>query len=325
MPNVLLTSAGRRVALLRAFRRALEPLGGGRVLAADVASNAPAIHEADAGFRIPRCDTPEYVPALLELCRREGVALVVPTIDPELVTLAQARAEFARHGVTIAVSGPETAAIGFDKIATSTFFARADIPAPRLLDLEGALAGGNGFVFPVIIKPRRGSGSIGVHIVHDREALRFFAGRVRDPILQEYVTGAEFTLDVLVGPDGHAVCVVPRRRVETRAGEISKGYTVRNDELEVWGFRIAKHLPDAFGPLTLQCFRRSDGSLAFIEMNPRFGGGFPLAFHAGADFPRWLLEWALGLRSSARADAWRDNVSMLRFDDAVFVTQEPAR
>src|SRR6185295_12261193 len=113
------------------------------------------------------------------------------------------------------------AAIGFDKVATAAFFARAEVPAPRLLDLENALASGNGFASPVVLKPRRGSGSIGVHVVRDLEALRFFAPRVATPVLQEYVPGVEFTLDVLVAPDGRAVCVVPRRRLETRAGEIS--------------------------------------------------------------------------------------------------------
>jgi carbamoyl-phosphate synthase large subunit len=112
---------------------------------------------------------------------------------------------------------------------------------------------------------------------------------------------------------------VPRRRLETRAGEISKGYTVRDPELERWGRRVAERLPGAWGPITLQCFRRPDQSLAFIEINPRFGGGFPLAWRAGADYPRWLLEWALGLPSTASAEAWRGNVAMLRYDDAVFV------
>src|SRR5207249_141203 len=105
-------------------------------------------------------------------------------------------------------------------------------------------------------------------------------------------------------PDGSVACVVPRRRLETRAGEISKGYTVRDAEIEAWGRRVCGRLPDAAGPITLQCFRRRDGHLAFIEINPRFGGGFPLSLHAGADYPRWLLEWALGLPSTASSDAW---------------------
>lgn len=319
MPTVLLTCAGRRVALVRAFRRALKALGGGLLLAADADPSASALHEADARFLLPRCDTPDFVPALLDLCRSERVTAVVPTIDPELGPLALAREDFARAGTTILVSSPATVMVAFDKAATAAFFSRAGIPSPRLLDLPSAVAGANGLAFPVVLKPRFGSGSNGVHVIEDLDALRFYARRVSDPVLQEYVPGVEFTLDVLVSPEGRPVCVVPRRRLETRAGEISKGYTLRDRELEEWGRRVAERLPGAFGPLTLQCFRRPDGTLAFIEVNPRFGGGFPLACQAGADYPRWLLEWVLGLPSTARADGWRADIAMLRYDDAIYV------
>ena len=307
------------MALLRAFRDAVAALGGGRVLAADARASAAALHEADAHFLVPRCDGPDYVPALLDICRREDVVLVVPTIDTELPVLARARDAFARRGVLVAVSGPATVDIAFDKAETAAFLARAGIPAPAPIDLAAAVAGGNGFEFPVVLKPRFGSGSIGVHVVRDLEELRFYAPRVARPLLQAYAPGAEFTLDVLVAPDGGVACVVVRHRLETRAGEISKGYTVRDPVVEEWGRRLVERLPDAAGPLTLQCFKGPDGGLAFIEINPRFGGGFPLARHAGADYPRWLLEWALGRPSTACADGWRSDVAMLRYDDAIFV------
>src|SRR5204863_109854 len=120
--STLLTSAGRRVALLRAFRRALATLGGGRVLAADAGSTAAAVHEADAHFVVPRCDSPDYVPALLDICRRESVVLVVPTIDPELPVLARAREAFAHVGIMVAVSAPATVDISCDKAKTAAFF-----------------------------------------------------------------------------------------------------------------------------------------------------------------------------------------------------------
>src|SRR5436190_10891737 len=140
-PAVLITSAGRRVALLRAFRSALRTLGGGRVLAADAAASAAALHEADEGFVVPSCNSPEYVPALLDICHRKGVVLVVPTIDPELPGLSRARDEFARSGILVAVSGPRTVDIAFDKGATATFLARENIPSARMLDLATALGG----------------------------------------------------------------------------------------------------------------------------------------------------------------------------------------
>src|SRR5439155_13761828 len=124
LPAVLITSAGRRVALLRAFRTALKALGGGRVLAADVATGAAAVHEADEGFVVPPCGSPEYVPALLDICRRKDVVLVVPTIDPELPALSRATEAFDRSRTMLALSGPATVDIAFDKGATAAFLAR---------------------------------------------------------------------------------------------------------------------------------------------------------------------------------------------------------
>src|SRR5207253_6708505 len=143
----LVPSDSLRVSQLCPLRAALAPVGGGRVLAADAGGTAAAIHEADEGFVVPRCDSPDYVPALLAICRRESVALVVPTIDPELPVLGRAREAFAREGVLLAASGPATNDIAFDKANTAAFFDREGIPAPRRIDLGGALAGRNGFPF----------------------------------------------------------------------------------------------------------------------------------------------------------------------------------
>ena len=225
--------------------------------------------------------------------------------------MSRATEAFDRSRTMLALSGPATVDIAFDKGATAAFLAREGIPAARTLDLAAALRAGNGFAFPVVLKPRFGSGSVGVRLVHDLAELRFYADRTPEPVLQEWVPGTEFTLDVLVSPGGSAVCVVPRCRLETRAGEISKGYTVRDRDLEDWGRRVAERLPDAAGPITLQCFKPPDGGVVFME--------------AGADYPRWLLEWALGLPSTARPDAWRGDVGMLRYDDAVFVRRDELR
>src|SRR5207247_10983348 len=132
------------------------------------AGTGAASHGADEGLVVPRCASPDYVPALLALCRREDVALVVPTIDPELPVLGRARDLFAREGVLLAASGPATNDIAFDKANTATFFDREGIPAPRQIDLVGALAARNGFAFPVTLKPRFGSGSVGRHTVRHR-------------------------------------------------------------------------------------------------------------------------------------------------------------
>jgi len=142
----------------------------------------------------------------------------------------------------------------------------------------------------------------------------------KDLIVQEMALGDEYTINFYVH-EGRCVCAVPHRRIETRGGEVSKGITVKNDKLMSLAAKVAEKLPGARGPLNIQCFVGANGAVAFIEMNARFGGGFPLANRAGAKFPLWLLETLLERPSTATAE-WQDGVFMLRYDQAVFVQGE---
>ncbi len=135
-------------------------------------------------------------------------------------------------------------------------------------------------------------------------------------------TGEEYTVDAFVDFDGKVRSVVPRLRLETRAGEVSKGMTVKNISIIETTRRVAEQLPGALGCLTIQCFLTPAGDLKYIEINPRFGGGFPLSIAAGADFPRWIIEMMLGRDPVIELDGWQDGTVMLRYDDAVFTTRD---
>jgi carbamoyl-phosphate synthase large subunit len=320
--NVLVSSAGRRVELLRSFRAALSSLDvDGKLLASDRSWLASAYHDADLGVVVPGCFEPSFIPAMLELCAAHSVGLVVPTIDTELHVLADHRDEFAEIGTTVAVSGPRTIALAEDKVATNQWFVDHAIPTVPMAGAMDVLDGIRPWEFPGISKPRRGSASVGVALVRDRLELLGLPG-LADRIIQAVAPGQEHTIDVLVGRDGEPRCVVPRRRLEVRAGEVSKAVTVRHGPLIALVTRLVRELPDAFGVLNVQCFVSGD-ELNAIEVNARFGGGFPLALHAGADFPRWLLEEHLGLPSTATFDQWTDDLVMLRYDAAVFVHASP--
>lgn len=318
--SILVSSAGRRVALMGCFREALAGIGvEGRVIAADLSPLAAAYQAADAAFPVPRCTAPEFIPAMLKICKREGVSLVVPTIDTELSAYASARGEFERVGTVVAVSGPATVAIGGNKIATQEWLRREGFPTVRQGTPEEVCSEAAAWPFPLIVKPAGGSASIGVSRVTTREELEA-ASKVPDAIVQTVARGVEHTVDVLVNKPGKAVCAVPRRRLEVRAGEVSKGITVRDARLSDLATQIAERLPDAYGVLNIQIFLdQSTGEMSVIEINPRFGGGFPLSWEAGARYPQWMLEEILGLPSTAKADAWRDGLVMLRYDAAVFV------
>ena len=139
-------------------------------------------------------------------------------------------------------------------------------------------------------------------------------------MVQEFIEGQEYTVDVLVDFDGRVRCVVPRLRMEVRTGEVSKAQTVRCPEVIEQSKRLVETLGAGPGIITIQCFLTTDGNIKFIEINPRFGGGVPLSIRAGADFPRWILQLWLGDSPRIRQDVWQDGLVMLRYDDAIWMS-----
>jgi carbamoyl-phosphate synthase large subunit len=195
-----------------------------------------------------------------------------------------------------------------------------------------ALADPDVWTFPLMAKPRFGSAGLGVGLVRDGQELALVARRgheLGEIIVQRVAPGVEHTIDVLSDRTGRCVCAVPRRRIEVRAGEVSKGMTVRSAVLEDLAARVCEALPGAYGALNVQIFVDGDvddpDNVAVVEINARYGGGFPLSLEAGADFPRWMLEELLGLPSTSSPDAWRSGLVMLRYDAAVFVDENQRR
>lgn len=335
--TVLISSAGRRVELVRIFRQAVTDLTpGGRVLATDSSWYAGALHDADEGIIVPRFTDPDYVPQLLDLCERHAVDVIVPTTDREWSVWSEANHQFAAIGTTVTVSAPEVLAIASDKQRTHDWLAANGFPSVRQTRPAAALSDPRLWPFPLMAKPRFGSASEGVSLVRNTAELEFLVardkvgarlsdGRAGDMVVQTVATGDEYTIDVFVDRSGQCLCAVPRRRLEVRGGEVSKAVTVRSAELIDLAFGMAKALPGPYGVLNFQVFAdEATGDMAVIEINPRFGGGFPLSHRAGADYARWLLEDVRDLPSTATADGWRDGVVMLRYDAAVFVDQSHA-
>ncbi len=317
--SMLLSSAGRRVALLRAFRSAAQALGIDlEIIAGDVRPEwSPACLEADHYVTMPPATSPDFIEAMLSLCKRHAVGLVIPTIDTELGPLAGAWDRFKAIGTTVAVSDAALVAMARDKLATAEFLAAADIPAPRTTTPEMLLQDGGDWCWPLLAKPRHGSSGFGVMLVRDPEDVR------RLPADQPYVVqallgGREFTVNLYFDAAGRLGSAVPHERVKVRSGEVEKGITKRHPLLCDLAGQLGAAMRGARGALCFQAFVADDGPVSVFEINARFGGGYPLADHAGAKFARWLLEQRLGM-SPTVSDEWRDGVMMLRYDDAVFV------
>ncbi len=288
----------------------------------DAAASAPLAFIADRAHRVPRLSDPGYIEAVKRICCETSVGLLVPTIDTELALYADARADFSAIGTTIVVSEPETVSIGADKNATHEWLVENGFPTVRQTTPEGALL--HGWSFPLIAKPRNGSASIGVRRIETALELRAVAAQSETAIVQEIAGGREYTINVYVNRAGECICAVPHWRMETRAGEVSKGITVRDESVIRLARQIAETLPGAWGPLNIQCFKDDSGNIRIIELNARFGGGYPLAHHAGARFTDWLLDETEG-RTPERFEGWTDDLAMLRYDEAVYVSGSQVR
>ncbi len=323
--RVLFCCAGRRVELIDAFCRAATSIGRKLVaFGTDRSWLAPAMHLVDHGLLTPAIEDPGYIDFLLNLVKKRSIHLLVPLIDSDLLKLSLAREQFARLGCTVLISSPRVVAVCRDKLLSFQHLVKSGIPTPKTWSLDEALRLRKPR-FPLYIKPRAGSAARGHYLCDDRPSLDLLARRVTDAIVQEYVHGREYTLDAYAGFEGRPLCIVPRLRIEVRTGEVSKGRTERNKAVMAVGAKVVKSLADCVGVITIQCIQSTDGAVRVIEINPRVGGGIPLAISAGADFPRWILSTLSGRPATIRSNAFEDGLYMLRYDEAVLCRGDKMR
>jgi carbamoyl-phosphate synthase large subunit len=315
--NVLITSAGRRGQLVQAFNLRVAEYGiSTRVMGADASPLAAAPYLADEQLIVPRIDSNLYLSTILDLCSLQGVKLLIPTIDTELKLLSGAQSLFNSVGTTVCVSAPAVIQITSSKALTHQWLVAQGFPAPRQLNERESLGSLGEQSVGVVLKPVSGSRSIGVSF-HSLSELP--AVVPEGFVCQECILGEEFTVSTYVNRHGKCVAAVPRLRLEVRDGEVSKGRTVADPAMEKLVRDVAESLPGAWGPLNIQIIKeRETDRLFIIEINARFGGGDPLAWVAGCDIPSYLLSEVVGSPFSGSLE-WRSGVTMLRFDQAVYL------
>lgn len=317
MSAVLVTSAGRRTSLVEGFVRAARPRGW-RVIAADVDGLAPALFAADEASRLPATLDESFVPALLELVSGRDVRLVVPTVDTELRVLSHLAPALAQRGCLAAVSSPDLVRISSDKLATVCELGSLGIRVPRSWAADEVRCGE--LPEDLFVKPRNGSASRDARPIARRDVRAAFE-MMPDAVVQERITAPEITIDALLDLDGRPLHYVPRLRVKAVGGESVEGVTIADDDLRDWicGVLSAVGWLGGRGPITLQAFL-TPGEPTLSEVNPRFGGGFPLALAAGADYPAWLVLLAEGLPVPARLGCYTRGLHMTRHYVERFVT-----
>src|SRR5690606_2076284 len=315
--NILITSAGQRVSLVRSFQTELKKyFENGQVFTTDLNPIlAPACHVSDQSFTVPRVTSPEYIDQLLQLCLNNQIKLVVPTIDTELLVLSENIEYFKQQGIHLLVSEPGLVRECRDKRLINQFFENHGICIPQQYDLDNLR-------FPVFVKPYDGSLSKGIFTAYCAEDIKI--EHYADPKLMfmEYIAPEdydEFTVDCYYDKASELKCAVPRKRIFVRAGEVNKGVTKKNIIVTEFNQKL-KRITGARGCLTIQVFlHKTEDKILGIEINPRFGGGYPLSYLAGANYSQWVIREYLLNQKIEEFSAWSDNLLMLRYDAEVLV------
>lgn len=320
MKNVLITSVGKRVVLVKIFKKTFRALGyDAKVYTTDMKPGmAPAGIISDDCFPVPKCTSDNFVNVLLRICKDNNIGVIIPTIDPELIVLSENRQKFVDIGVEIMLSDLDFIRICRDKRKTGSFFESVGISIPKEVDKYHP-------IFPMFAKPYDGSLSTNIHIIKNADALTKDILDDEKLLFMEYIDKEEykeFTVDMYFGKDGCVKSIVPRERIEIRAGEVNKGITRKNYVQEFLKTHMG-YLPGVRGCICVQLFyRQTDNDIKGIEINPRFGGGYPLSYHAKANYAEYVIREYLLKETLSYSNDWLDNTLMLRYDKDVVVYEK---
>jgi carbamoyl-phosphate synthase large subunit len=318
--NIMLTSVGRRGYLVSYFKQALGDTG--RVWGADNNRHTPAFTYCHQKAILPEVSNGCYVDTLLKFCRRNSIDMVIPLIDPELEVLAVHRQKFLDQNITVVVSPPQTVEICYDKYKTYQFGKDSGIPVPetvvRVADALRLLADGR-LSWPLVVKPRRGSASADITWCHDEPELRFAYEHCPAPMIQENVEGDEYGYDLFGDDRFRPVSVYCKKKLLMRAGETDKAVSTSDKELIDLGVKIIENLR-LFGPCDVDVMVGKDGP-KLLELNPRFGGGYPCAHLCGGNFPQKLIAICEGKEVKPDIGSCPDGVYMFKQDEIITAAQ----
>lgn len=315
--NILISSAGKRVSLTIYFKETLiRFFPEAKVFITDMNPEmAPVSYVCDGSFKVPRVSDSDYPEKLLEICLENEVGMVIATIDTELQVLADVKDIFKRNGIQVMVGDKSFISICRDKRYTYPFFEEHGIKVPKKVDKFNP-------TFPLFAKPYDGSLSTNIHLIRTADELT--QNILSDPklLFMEYIDRKiykEYSVDMYYGRDNKVKCIIPRERIEIRAGEINKGRTSKNEIVDFIKEKF-EFIDGCVGCICMQLFFNPETrDIVGIEINPRFGGGYPLSYNCGGNYPELMIrEYFLG-ETVDYFDSWKNGMLMLRYDDAIYV------
>ena len=323
MMTILILSCGTRNKLVRFFKENFASRqDGGRVIVTDCSDWAPALYEADEHYLVPRMTEPGYLEHILNICMKEKVNAILPLFEDELDLVAQNRKMFEEAGIVPIVSDKDTVALCRDKFQFYQHLVKNDIPAlPTCIGPEAfdELRAQGKMDFPVFVKPVRGAGSVGISKVGNRELLEVLCRYSEDEMLiQQYADGEEFGADIYVDLlSGKPTAIFTKKKVRMRAGETEKAISVKDDMLFALIQKTVSTLKLS-GPIDMDIFK-VNGQYYISEINPRFGGGYPHAYHCGVNFPELIAENLTGRENRNEIGAYEADVRMMKYSDEIVI------
>lgn len=316
--NILILSVGRRVELVNLFKKAAKNLNiESSVIVADCSEMAPALYFGDKKYIIPKIDDSNYINSIIDISNQENIKLIIPTIDTELLILSKNKKLIEnKTKAKIMISDYEMINICRDKIKTSEYLTSLGFNVPKTYNFDDIKPDSK--VFPLFIKPISGSSSINAFKVNNYEELSLYTKLINNYMIQEYVGGDEYTVDAFLDFNSKPITIVPRLRIATRAGEISKGKVIKNSLIIETVKRLLEKT-SFIGHITIQL--KKESKISFIEINPRFGGGAPMSIVAGANSCESLYRILMGEKLIYNTD-YRDNCTFLRYDSSIMINDE---
>ncbi|MGM0588654.1 MAG: ATP-grasp domain-containing protein [Bacteroidota bacterium] len=314
--TLLFSSAGRRIDLIKRFRRAsLELEIETRLLGIDCDPTAPATKYVDRFFEVPAVDEPDFGTRVQDILREESVTDVFPLIHPEIPYWAKTKEQFEVENLHIWVGSSRFVELARDKQATKSWLKKNDFQVPELVAPGKA---GAAVEQKVIVKPRFGCQSLGIRVLDEHDFWPNFDLDSEQWVVEEFIEGQEYTIDVFTGYHGELLAAVPRKRLKIRGGEVIKAETHRDEHLldQISEMLDQWHQQDVAvsGPFCLQGIKTRDGEFYITEINARFGGGVPLSLQAGVHYPHMILSG----KQPEPWKQWNSGVVMHRFDEAMY-------